>query len=379
MVLQEKYPFIRDDVFLIAQVDDTTGRQHLLMQKVNPKTNGVEFEDKIECIHTAITTITGEHYEEIQDDPDKMQKLEGSSLHIRSSEKLTEINLSAEERFLAMKSWAQGIAEAGLDSLGLQSEIEQFGKLAYPIVNFLLRFLAKVDEEFLIQYLDWIEKNCVLNNTIHEPSFHANLDVVLDLLKEGKFKHKEDILSRIFELDLSSYKTLDLSKMHLTSIPENIRSLTSLETLDIRENRLNTIPDSIGSLKSLTNLNLRKNKLSSLPDSIGSLTSLETLYLYDNKLNSLPETIGSLKSLEELYLKGNKLSSLPESIGSLISLKELDLRKNNLSSLPDSIGSLKSLKYLYLQENKLSSLPGRIKKELKTLKDNGCAIYGVDL
>ncbi|MBD3351968.1 MAG: hypothetical protein GF364_10830, partial [Candidatus Lokiarchaeota archaeon] len=86
MVLQEKYPYIRDDVFLIAQVDDKTGRQHLIMQKVNPKTNDVEFEDKIFCIHTAITTITGEQYEEIQDDPDKMQKLEEASLHIRSSE-----------------------------------------------------------------------------------------------------------------------------------------------------------------------------------------------------------------------------------------------------------------------------------------------------
>ncbi|MBD3353693.1 MAG: hypothetical protein GF364_19570, partial [Candidatus Lokiarchaeota archaeon] len=251
MLLQEKYPFIRDDVFLIAQVDDTTSRQHLIMQKVNPKTNEVEFEDKIECIHTAITTITGEHYDEIQDDPDKMQKLEEASLHIRSSENLTEINLSAEERFLAMKSWVQGIAEVGLDSLGLQSEIEQFGKLAYPIVNFLLRFLAKVDEEILMQYLDWIEKNCVFNNTIHEPSFRANLDLVLALLKKGEIKHKEDILSRIFEMDLSSYKKLDLSSMHLTSIPENIGSLTSLETLDIRGNKINTLPDSMKDLHNL--------------------------------------------------------------------------------------------------------------------------------
>ncbi|MBD3351611.1 MAG: TIR domain-containing protein [Candidatus Lokiarchaeota archaeon] len=78
-----------------------------------------------------------------------------------------------------------------------------------------------------------------------------------------------------------------------------------------------------------------------------------------------------------LYRKG--LSSLPEIIPKMTWLQVLGLGHNKLSSLPDSIGSLKSLVILRLHNNNLSSLPGRIKKELKTLKDNGCAIYGVDL
>ncbi|MBD3351874.1 MAG: hypothetical protein GF364_10345, partial [Candidatus Lokiarchaeota archaeon] len=201
MLLQKKYPFLRDDIFLIAQVNEETKRQHLVMRKINAETKEIEVESKIECIHTAITTISGEEYEKIQRDPLERKKLEDKAIHIRSTENLSEIDLSIEDRFFAMKSWVQGISEAGFNALIVQSDIELYGKLAYPIVNFILKFLSKTDEEFLMQYLDWIEKNCIIDNSIHQASFTANIQNIFDALKTSFVVQKREVVLRILELN----------------------------------------------------------------------------------------------------------------------------------------------------------------------------------
>ena len=52
-MLEAKFPFIKENIFLIAQVDEKSGKQFLAMQRVNIDTKEIEIVDRIECIHIA--------------------------------------------------------------------------------------------------------------------------------------------------------------------------------------------------------------------------------------------------------------------------------------------------------------------------------------
>ncbi len=87
VILTEKFKFIRDDVFLCPCVDTETEKQWIEIQKIDLKTNEIEFKDSVKCIHT-------------------------------------EKNSSLKEKFFALKSWTAEIAEAGCESFKFQMEID---------------------------------------------------------------------------------------------------------------------------------------------------------------------------------------------------------------------------------------------------------------
>ena len=208
--LTEKFRFIRDDVFLYPSVDTNTGRQMLILQKIDLETNEVEFEDGIDCIHTAVTEISTEEFEDYQNDANIQEQLNKRTLEIRSSEELTEINLTPEEKFTALKSWTAGIAEAGLNAFRIQDEIDKNLDLLYPISHFLFKFMIKVDRsKFLMQYLTKIERDCMFEGKRHDTSLIANLIPVLNILIEDfvELKESED-----------SKASLSLSKVYFTAI-----------------------------------------------------------------------------------------------------------------------------------------------------------------
>jgi Leucine-rich repeat (LRR) protein len=140
--------------------------------------------------------------------------------------------------------------------------------------------------------------------------------------------------------NINTTTRLDLFRINLTKLPENIGQLTKLKVLSLYDNKLTKLPESIGNLTKLRVLNLRDNELTSLPESIGDLTKLEYVNLEYNNLEFLPESFGNLKNLKILYLSGNNLTSLPESIGNLKDLSILELKNNKLTSLPESFKNL---------------------------------------
>jgi hypothetical protein len=181
-ILTEKFRFIRDDVFLCPRVDTETGRQQLFLQKINLNTEEIEFEDRIDCIHTAITNISPEEFENYKNNANAQESMNIKILEIRSSESLAEINLTPEEKFQALKSWAAGIAESGRDAFRIQNEIEKYGNLAIPISNFLIRFMVKVDSEFIEEYILKIERECVYEGVKYDPFIFMSLMPIFELL-----------------------------------------------------------------------------------------------------------------------------------------------------------------------------------------------------
>jgi internalin A len=160
---------------------------------------------------------------------------------------------------------------------------------------------------------------------------------------------------------LTELKLLTLDNNRLTSLPPEIGFLTKLTDLRLAHSQVTALPPEIGKLTALTELGLHDNRLESLPPEIGALTSLKILWLGANRLTALPAEIGSLAALEELYLQDNQLTSVPSEIGSLTALTFLVLRNNQLSALPPEIGLLRSLNGLYIPGNDLSSLPSELR------------------
>lgn len=140
---------------------------------------------------------------------------------------------------------------------------------------------------------------------------------------------------------------------------------------------------------------MSNNRLSSVPQDIGSLSGLEELFLQYNHLTLLPvsQKCALLHSLIESFLctalsvmyivftiffkipskhtcfyRCKSFHSLPlsltiqSSICNLSHLCELDVKNNNLASLPNDIGSLSSLIILCATNNHITVLPSSIGK-----------------
>lgn len=184
-----------------------------------------------------------------------------------------------------------------------------------------------------------IEENIVVGLSLHD----CNLDELPELIVE-----------------LSSLRTLYLSKNNLASLPESFGELSSLEELELASNKLKCLPESFGNLRNLKILTIPGNDLEELPESFGSLSSLEILWLTFNKLKRLPESFSNLSSLIRLLLLNNNLTNLPASIGDLSSLQILDISMNSLKQIPESIKKLTSLQSLNISGNRLEKLPESI-------------------
>lgn len=166
---------------------------------------------------------------------------------------------------------------------------------------------------------------------------------------------------------LQNLQLLDLSSNALDTLPTAIGHLKSLELLDVSKNELASLPSEIGNLQRLQRLDLSSNVLNKLPQEFCNLSNLQRLGLSNNHLTQLPANFSSLKNLQRLDLKGNRLSKIGDELCTLPSLQRLGLGDNLLKELPESFSQLTSLQRLYLGGNQLTILPDSF-SELKELQ-----------
>ncbi|MBV9226790.1 MAG: leucine-rich repeat domain-containing protein, partial [Acidobacteriaceae bacterium] len=68
-------------------------------------------------------------------------------------------------------------------------------------------------------------------------------------------------LVKINEAGTRQASKLDLSRLNLTAVPEQIRELSQLQILSLDHNQLTSIPESLGQLSQLQILSLEGNQL----------------------------------------------------------------------------------------------------------------------
>jgi hypothetical protein len=152
---------------------------------------------------------------------------------------------------------------------------------------------------------------------------------------------------------------LVLDNNAITSIPNNMSTLTSLRILDLGHNRLPEIPESVCFLGRLEELNVSYNRLTAVPDELRRMSRLLRVSVRGNEISKLPDVFSSL-NLVLLDVCNNPLQEVPLSLGSLVtSMQELFIDRNlHLADPPDVMicrGTKLLLSYLNRQYEALQS------------------------
>jgi internalin A len=162
-----------------------------------------------------------------------------------------------------------------------------------------------------------------------------------------------EVLLRIAQAEEQHSIQLDLSGLHLETLPEEVCRLPWLRSLNLGSNDLRHLEDEIASISALEELFLNDNPLRQVPEAIYHLTGLHVLDLSTTGLESLSPKIGGLSQLRRLDLDNNALTRVPSSLGKLTDLRVVWLDHNRLRELPNSLGGLQNIRILGLNGNPL--------------------------
>jgi len=158
----------------------------------------------------------------------------------------------------------------------------------------------------------------------------------------------------------ASVRRVDLSRNHLTELPEAIGLLPLLARLDLTGNRIAALPTTLARLTELRNLHLAANALTSLPPGLTRQANLTSLGLGDNALRELSPEIADLSQLRTLWLQRNPLSSLPATLAELPHLRFLHLGDLPTPEPPAIVFELPAIEELWLASPHLERLPAAI-------------------
>lgn len=131
-------------------------------------------------------------------------------------------------------------------------------------------------------------------------------------------------LEELKNASADSIFAIDLKKMNLTELPEELFRFTRIEYLDISKNKFTNVTG-LEHFPRLRYLNIEKNKLDYFPVSICQLTALETLILNRNdNISAIPSCIEYCQELKYIDLWGTAVTSLPEEMTRIRTLEKID-------------------------------------------------------
>ncbi|MDX1665709.1 MAG: SUMF1/EgtB/PvdO family nonheme iron enzyme [Saprospiraceae bacterium] len=163
---------------------------------------------------------------------------------------------------------------------------------------------------------------------------------IIALLQKDPEIVRERLQRQLFQKRLEeafSSSRLDLSKLQLEELPEEVRKASGIEVLILSDNRLEKLPDWLAELQQLRELDLSENQLSVLPSTLDSLSELRKINCDHNKLTNFPPGLLHLVDIEEISLQDNQIESVPQPVAFLNSLRKLNLRGNPVENIPKDI------------------------------------------
>ncbi|NP_001413656.1 leucine-rich repeat-containing protein 40 isoform g [Mus musculus] len=141
---------------------------------------------------------------------------------------------------------------------------------------------------------------------------------------------------------IATLKLLDYSDKQATLIPDDLFDATKttlITSINFSKNQLCEIPQ-------------RNNFLSSLPEEMSSLTKLQTINLSFNRFKVFPEVLYRISTLEAVLISNNQVGSVdPQKMKLMENLNTLDLQNNDLLQIPPELGNCVQLRTLLLDGN----------------------------
>jgi internalin A len=157
---------------------------------------------------------------------------------------------------------------------------------------------------------------------------------------------------------------LNLGRLGLKRLPDELRGLTWLRRLELHRNNIGARGAKVlAGLTSLTRLNIRKNKIGDngakvIAKELAALTSLTGLDLSGNRIGAEgAKALATLSSLTHLNLRNNNIGTPgAKALASLGSLTNLNLRDNKIGRQgAEALASLTSLTSLGLADNSVGT------------------------
>lgn len=210
-VYEERYHFI-DNFYLKAylEVYKLGNYKQKLFLEIEEKPNQFKVLNSLFCIHSAVTTITPEEFNEMVkdipimfDQKSKFEELIQNQKQMLSTERKM-FKLNPEESFTAFKSWVQGISEFGLGSIEIQTTIDQIGKFDERIRNFLVKGLMKISDEILNDQIEYVKGICRNFKVWDKKTTISNFIPILDIIYQKFFNGLNwvNLFAKIHKLDL---------------------------------------------------------------------------------------------------------------------------------------------------------------------------------
>ncbi|XP_045915024.1 toll-like receptor 13 [Micropterus dolomieu] len=171
---------------------------------------------------------------------------------------------------------------------------------------------------------------------------------------------------------IPTLRRLDLLYNPVANLGSKFVTCSQLNELDLTDTYMTELPKgSMRLMKSLRSLTLANNFLTSVPDDIRSLSSLEVLYLRDNRISELTcDDFINTTRLTELYLDYNHIAKLDRCVfENLNDLKVLDMSNNLLWTFGGAFKTgLQKLEFLNLNKHFVSILENGDFQGLGSLK-----------
>lgn len=139
--------------------------------------------------------------------------------------------------------------------------------------------------------------------------------------QENSLKYYQ--LAELKNASVDSVLAVDLKKMNLTELPEELFRFTKIEHLDISKNKFTNVTG-LEYFPQLRYLNIEKNKLDYFPISICQLKNIETLIINRNNISSIPLCIEYCQKLKFIDLWGTSVTGLPEEMTRITTLEKID-------------------------------------------------------
>lgn len=123
-----------------------------------------------------------------------------------------------------------------------------------------------------------------------------------------------------------SVLAIDLSKLKLTELPDELKNFKNLEALKLTKNRLTDFPEFVAEFKYLKILYINKNRFTEFPKTLFQLQELETLLVGKNLIQSIPKDIRNLKKLKYFDIWDNRIQHISPNFTELQQLQFIDFR-----------------------------------------------------
>lgn len=147
---------------------------------------------------------------------------------------------------------------------------------------------------------------------------------------------KQIAIERILKAKREHSKSIDLSGLSLTEIPDILQELQWLQRINISSNSLSALPVWITEFSELQVLDARHNYITILPSGLLKMKSIEKLYFRYNELIEIDEGVSDLPNLNHLNIANNKVTRLQ---ASLFRIPHLNIDNNPVIDPPIEVYS----------------------------------------